>query len=139
MKSDTLISPEEHRAWFGRIKTNPNGLFYIFEKSGVPLGVMQFTDIHRENGTCAWGFYLGESELPRGTGTLLGCMGLREAFGQQRLRKVMAEVLESNKISYQLHKKLGFRIEGCLRKHIWRNARYEDVIVLSIFADDYRD
>ncbi len=138
MKSDMLIAIETHRAWFEELASRSDRRVYMFEKQGVPIGVVQFADIDVSNRTCSWGFYLGEPDLPRGTGTMLGYMGLNEAFERLHLRKVNAEVLASNVPSYKMHKKLGFHIEGCLRKQIWRNDRYEDLILLSIFDDEWR-
>ena len=139
MKSDRPISEEEHRYWFGRLRSRPDCLFFIFEKGDHPLGIVQFTGVNRTDGTCSWGFYLGEEGLPRGTGTLLGYLGLSRVFEKEGIRKVTAEVLESNLASYRMHKKLGFHIEGCLRKHVWRNGKYEDVILLAIFKKDWEE
>jgi UDP-4-amino-4,6-dideoxy-N-acetyl-beta-L-altrosamine N-acetyltransferase len=137
MRSDRPIPPEEHDRWFAELLAREDRLFYVFEKWGKPLGIMRFSDVSRENGTCSWGFYLGERNLPRGTGTYLACLGLMQAFDVEGFRKVCAEVLSSNVASYRLHKKMGFRLEGCLRRHIRRGAGYEDVFLFALFKEDW--
>lgn len=139
MRSDRPISREEHDRWFADLISRENRMFYIFEKMGKPLGIMQFTDIHRDNGTCSWGFYLGERNLPRGTGTYLAYLGLEKAFDSEGFRKVSAEVLAGNIASYRLHKKMGFRLEGCLRKQIKRGNGFEDVYLFAIFREDWHN
>lgn len=137
MRSDRPIGREEHDRWFGELMQRKDRLFFVFEKLGKPLGIMQFTNVSREDGTCSWGFYLGEKNLPRGTGTYLACLGLMQAFDIEGFRKVCAEVLSGNLASYRLHKKMGFRLEGCLRRHVKRGGGYEDVFLFAIFKEDW--
>lgn len=137
MTSDRPISREEHERWFAALLAREERHFYVFEKMGKPLGVMQFTAVNRTDGTCSWGFYLGERHLPRGTGTYLAYLGLIRAFDTEGLRKLCAEVLAGNAASYRLHKKMGFHMEGCLRKQVKRGNGYEDVLLLAIFREEW--
>lgn len=137
MTSDRPISREEHERWFTALLTREERYFYIFEKMGKPLGVMQYTAVNRDNGTCYWGFYLGERHLSRGTGTYLAYLGLVRAFDSEGFRKVCAEVLAGNAASYRLHKKMGFHMEGCLRKQVKRGHGYADVLLLALFREEW--
>lgn len=137
MRSDRPISREDHERWFAALMEKKARHFYLFERMERPLGVMQFTDVNVDDGTCFWGFYLGERHLPRGTGTYLAYLGLTRAFEIEGFRKVSAEVLSGNIASYRLHKKMGFRMEGCLRRQIRRGNGYEDVLLLAIFKEEW--
>lgn len=137
MASDRPISREEHERWFAALLAREKRHFYVFEKMGKPLGVMQYTNVNRENGICYWGFYLGERHLPRGTGTYLAYLGLSKAFETEGFRKVCAEVLAGNAPSYRLHKKMGFHMEGCLKKQVKRGHGYADVWLLAIFREEW--
>jgi RimJ/RimL family protein N-acetyltransferase len=61
---------------------------------------------------------------------------LRHAFGDLNLRKVTLPVLASNTVARHIYEKCGFTVEGTLRRHVFKNGRYEDVLVMAVFADD---
>lgn len=137
MRCDRPIAPEDHDRWFAALLERKDRLFFLFEMMGKPVGVMQYKEVSRVDGTCSWGFYLGERNLPRGTGTVLACLGLMRAFDTEGFRKVCAEVLAGNVASYRLHKRMGFRLEGCLRRHIRRGKGYEDVLLFALFREEW--
>lgn len=137
MFSDQVIPLEQHRAWWERAKNSPSSVHLLFEKDGVPLGVVNFTGIDAQNGRCSWGFYVGEETAPRGTGTVMGILALDFAFGSLGMRKICAEVIGFNSASLGYHHKLGFIQEGRLARHVLRGDRYEDVVLFALFAEDW--
>jgi len=52
------------------------------------------------------------------------------------VRKIWGKVLSSNRILY-LHKRVGFSEEGVLKKHIYRDRDFEDVILVSLFSHEW--
>lgn len=136
MFTDHVITPEEHRKWFEDMD-NSDKVYFIFELDCIPVGLSNFTEIDWLNNRCFWGFYIGETEVPRGTGLLMGYLSMEYAFEQFKIRKVCSHVLAGNKVSLNYHKKLGFSEEGLFKQHIKKNDRYEDVIYLALFNDDW--
>ncbi|MGE5701489.1 MAG: UDP-4-amino-4,6-dideoxy-N-acetyl-beta-L-altrosamine N-acetyltransferase [Clostridia bacterium] len=137
MYTDKIISWEDHCAWFSRMREN-NGIDYrIFEYLGRPIGLVNFTGIDRENRKCHWGFYLGETDVPRGIGTVMGYLGLEYAFESLLLRKICGEAFSFNQASINYHKRLGFREEGLFVKHILKSGNYEDVVSFALFQDEW--
>lgn len=63
---------------------------------------------------------------------------LREAFEELQLTKLCCEVFGSNEAVIAMHQKFGFRVDGTLRQHIWKSDHFEDVVTLSVTADEYR-
>lgn len=139
MFSDEIITFPEHIAWFNRVCKNPLGksIYKLFEYLGSPVGLVSFTDIQKRNNKCFWGFYLGLEDLPKGTGSVMGFIGLEYAFEELSIRKVIGEVLRSNKASFQFHRKLGFSQEGILRKSVLKDNIYEDVYVLGLLKQEW--
>lgn len=136
MYSDHSITTNEHEKWFASL--DPECTEYmVMELEGTPVALSYFTRIDSVNSMCEWGFYLGSSELPRGTGTIMGYLSLERAFGEKEIRKVYAEVLEFNKSSYRFFERLGFHLDGRLRKHINRNDSYVDVMLYSMLSDEW--
>ncbi len=139
MFNDHHISVEEHQTWFQMVQgpQSQSMANLVFQGLGKPLGLVNFTGIDRKNGTCSWGFYLGEDGLPRGTGTIMGLLGLDHAFEVLGLRKVYGEVVASNYESLGLFKSLGFHEEGRLDKHILRHGKYVDVVKMALFREEW--
>ncbi|MCY9665092.1 UDP-4-amino-4,6-dideoxy-N-acetyl-beta-L-altrosamine N-acetyltransferase [Paenibacillus alginolyticus] len=137
MYSDEIITWENHCAWFSRILNNLAHRYYIFELKQVPIGVVNFTDIGLTHNRCNWGFYLGETDVPRGSGTVMGIHALTEAFEHLNLRKVCAEVFAYNEASLRYHTRLGFTQEGYLERHVWKNSKYEDLVLFACFSDQW--
>lgn len=137
MYTEHIITPEEHRSWFERTRQADFPSTLIFEYNGTPIGLKSFSQIDRHNNRCTWGFYLGETELPRGCGTAMGFMALEYIFEQQKFRKLCAEAFAFNDGSLKYHARLGFSQEGRFVKHVFKNGCYEDIISFAIFHDEW--
>lgn len=135
MYTDHLITYVEHKKWYEKIRDSESDLYMIFEIKNTPVGLTSLTNIDRRNQKCNWGFYLGEENLKPGTGSIMGFLSMEYAFKDLGIRKVCGEVLAFNQASIKLFKKLGFKEEGVLKKHIIKNSNYEDVILFALFSD----
>lgn len=135
--NDRVIKQEEAQQWFDALQNERRCKRLVFEGYGIPMGLIVFTSIDRKHSTAHWGFYLGRPDFPKGTGTILTYHGLQYAFGELHLRKICAEILDSNIRSINLHRKLGFTWEGIFREHILRNGNYHDVLVMALFERDW--
>jgi UDP-4-amino-4,6-dideoxy-N-acetyl-beta-L-altrosamine N-acetyltransferase len=137
MYTDHMISPDEHRAWFEALQLPDAACTLVFEIGSRPVGVVNASRIDRINGTCHWGFYLGEGDLPRGSGMALGFLGLQYLFGTLGMREVVGEAFASNCASVRFHEKLGFRRVGLLAAKTLKNGCYEDVVVFTLCSADW--
>ncbi len=135
MYGDQIISMNEHISWFNRMVQNPSAEYLVFEFRLKPVGMVYFTDIDRNNEKCFWGFYLGEEVLPRGTGTIMGLLGMEYAFEALNIRKLCGEVFQFNTASIKFFQRLGFSEEGHFVKHILKSGNYEDIIFFSLFKE----
>jgi len=131
-----VISPEEHRQWWDRIRVSDRHCYRIFVRDGVPLGIVGFYDIDRESQHAVWAFYAAP-DAPRGTGSAMEFAALDMAFGELGLRKLSCEVLEFNAAVIKLHHKFGFKTEGIFVQHHKTDTGHVDVHRLAIFADDW--
>jgi len=53
------------------------------------------------------------------------------------MRKLCCEVFSFNKGVQKLHTRFGFQQEAHYRQHILKNGRYEDVLGLALFAEEW--
>lgn len=136
MFSTHVITEEEHRNWYYNLNHN-TCRYLIFEYLQRPVGLVNFTEIDRNNNRCNWGFYLGETDVPSGTGMLMGYLSMEYVFTILNIRKLCSQVLGNNETSIKYHNKLGFKEEGRLLKHVFHDGVYVDVILLALFKDDW--
>jgi UDP-4-amino-4,6-dideoxy-N-acetyl-beta-L-altrosamine N-acetyltransferase len=137
MYSDHKISEKEHYDWYRNLKNDSTKIYKVFKIKVNSVGMIYFTDIDWKNGVCKWGFYLGEENLPKGTGTIMGIVGLEYAFKKLNLRKICGEVLDFNIPSIRFHEKLGFKEEGRLVKHVYKNNKLTDVLLFGLLSEDW--
>lgn len=138
MFNSELIQWENHIKWFESILQNENKIFKVLYYDDVPYGVANFSITDLNNSVGEWGFYIGDKNAPKGMGKALAYMILNFLFEEQCVRKVCAEVLDYNLVSLKFHEKIGFKPEGLLRKQIYKNNRFCDIYLFSIFKEEWK-
>ena len=137
MYTDHIISIDEHKAWFERAQLDKNTRYLIFELQGRPVGFVSFTNIDQKNSKCYWAFYIGEEDIPQGTGAFMEFFAIEYAFEVLRIRKLYCEVFVFNSSVIKLHNKFGFTEEGRFVSHILKNGTHEDAVSLALFENDW--
>jgi RimJ/RimL family protein N-acetyltransferase len=134
---------EMDEAWFRNVlndTSNRNIYFGVDElESQKLIGVASLISIDYISGTGVWGLVIGE-QSGRGKGYSVEILHLmlNYAFKWLNLRKVFGYPAAYNKATLAMHKHIkGIVQEGCLRKHVFFDGAYHDVLILSLFRDDY--
>jgi UDP-4-amino-4,6-dideoxy-N-acetyl-beta-L-altrosamine N-acetyltransferase len=112
------IEAEEHLGWWEGVREGRRQVL-IFERAGIPAGVVQFGDIDRSESSAVWGFYLdieglGKELLP--AWMELEGEALRYAFEVLGLQILRGETLVANTPVRALHKRFGFTEVGALTR-----------------------
>ncbi|KHF39878.1 UDP-4-amino-4,6-dideoxy-N-acetyl-beta-L-altrosamine N-acetyltransferase [Halalkalibacter okhensis] len=139
MYTDHNITMLEHQEWFKRVEKNENHIVRLLVYNEEPIGLVTINNFDNKNNKCYWGFYIGDRNAPRGSGTIMGILALELIFENLQVRKLCAEVLENNIKSLNFHKKLGFKEEGRFVDHIVKNNQHFDVIPLALFKAEWID
>jgi len=137
MYTSHLITPAEHLAWFGRLSQDADSFAFLFEADGRPLGVVNLNHLDWRNQRCHWGFYLGEADAPRGSGTRMAYLALRHIFEELKLHKVIGEAFSFNAASIAYHKKLGFSQEGHFVEHVLKDGGYLDILSFGLLSQNW--
>lgn len=138
MYNTAAIALPEHLQWLQRELANPASRHLLLERDGEPVGYASLTGISERHRRCAWGFNLGDTPQPRGSGLRMLALLAEQVFEELQLEKICSEVLDFNTASLRVHQRLGFVSEGYLRRHIRRPDGVFDVEVLALFAEDWR-
>jgi UDP-4-amino-4,6-dideoxy-N-acetyl-beta-L-altrosamine N-acetyltransferase len=133
------IGWEEHVAWWARTRGDKTRSVLIYERAGVPCGVVTFHDIDRRARTADWSFYVDNEGLAE-SGELLGAWvglereALDHAFDVLGIVRLGGHTLASNQVVLQLHRRFGFHevsteqrvIDGVLQDVVRTELRAED-------------
>lgn len=130
--------PAAHQAWFDHFRADASRVGWIVTIHGQPCGWAALTNITAKNKRAEWGWYIGEpTARGRGAGRAAQALGLDRAFGQFGLEKVWSEVLADNDIALKAQAGAGFRREGYLRRHVFKDGRFHDAVLLGVLRDEW--
>lgn len=136
---------EMDKEWFDNAltdKSNRNIYFGIDEiDTGEFIGIVSLTNIDYISGTGIWGLIIGQS-TGRGKGYSVKILNLLidYAFNVLNLRKIFGYPVVINNATLAMHKNIkGICEEGRLKKHYFWNNEYHDVLILSLFKEDFQN
>jgi UDP-4-amino-4,6-dideoxy-N-acetyl-beta-L-altrosamine N-acetyltransferase len=136
MFNSDKIDRKNHDLWFEKSTSDPTRYLLLVCRANVPFGFAQF-NTRPCKAVADWGFYV-DPDGAKGQGTILGQYILNYAFEEIGLRRVHAEVLNSNSRSLALHTRLGFVCEGILRQHHKKNDVYQDVSLFGLLVAEWK-
>lgn len=109
------------------------GMFLEGEFSGM----IGFVKIDRSSRYAEIGYWIAEGRQGRGIVTR-SCRALLDyAFGDLRLNRVEIRCAGENVRSRAVPERLGFQLEGVLRRSQWRHERFYDLAIYWLLADEW--
>ncbi len=118
-------------AWAG----GENAVFAIAETAAGLVGAigLRLEPKHRR---AELGYWIGVPFWDRGYATEAACAAIAFGFERLDLHRIYASCLTRNPASARVMVKAGMRYEGCLRQHILKWNRYEDVAKYAVLRGD---
>jgi RimJ/RimL family protein N-acetyltransferase len=102
------------------------------------IGGLGLHQIDVRNRHACFGISIGDKEQwDRGYGTEATRLLLAHCFEVLNLNRVWLQVYEYNGRGIHVYEKLGFRVEGRLRQHTFRDGRYWDVITMGVLREEW--
>ena len=128
-----------HQAWLDDFMADPDRAGWIIEENGRPCGFLMLKGVADSQQRAQWGWYIGEAAARgRGAGRAAQALGLDRAFFDFGLQKVWSEVLADNEAALKAQAAAGFRREGYLRRHAFKDGQFRDVVLLAILVEEWR-
>lgn len=138
MYTDHRITEAEHARWFRAAGSDPSRRYWIIVCDGEPVGLANIYGLDGHHRRCYWAFYLASPSVRgKGVGSFVEYWVLQHVFGELGLHKLCCEVLAFNEPVVRMHESFGFRREGLLRQHIFKNGKPHDVVSLSILRGEW--
>ena len=131
---------QTHARWFDGFIGDPDRRGWIIRQNGSPCGFLMLRGLTSPQQRAEWGWYIGEADARgRGAGRAAQALGLDLAFDELALQRVWAEVQAGNEAALKAQQAAGFRREGYLRRHAFKDGRFTDVVVLAILREEWAE
>jgi RimJ/RimL family protein N-acetyltransferase len=105
--------------------------------AGEVVGNLNTMECDRRCGTFKYGIAILRPHWGKGYATEAIRLLLRYYFQELRYQKCTVHVYDFNEASLKLHQKLGFQVEGRLRRMIFTNGAYHDEYALGITVEEF--
>jgi len=102
-----------------------------------PVGTINTHSCDRRVGSFSYGVAIASDAHGRGYGSEAIRLVLRYYFDELGYQKAQAHVYEFNDASRRLHERLGFRLEGRLRRMAFTAGRHWDVLVYGLLREEF--
>lgn len=103
------------------------------------VGQIGFHSLDWANKSVNMGYWLAESAQGKGLMTRACKVFLNYAFDGMRLNRVQINCAEENLKSRAIPERLGFKYEGVFRQSAWLHDHFEDLVVYSMLAEDWKN
>ena len=134
-------SNADAQRWAAEVALTPphNDVYRLVIESaqGEVVGTLNTMACDRRCGTFKYGIAIFRPHWRKGYASEAIRLLLRYYFQELRYQKVTVHVYAFNEASLKLHQKLGFQIEGRLRRMIYTNGAYYDEYVLGLTSDEF--
>jgi len=134
------VSEVSTRKWLNNVASNPTRKDFIVcnIENHEPIGYCGFLGIDQKNSKAESYMGIGDKgSQGRGLGLEIRKTLLDYAFQELNLNKIYAYVWEENEPMIHLNKKVGFQIEGLLRKDIMSHGELRNRYIMGILKEEY--
>lgn len=116
-----------------------NFSFTIETLDGVVAGAIHVHHCNPRCGTFMYGINIFPDHRRKGYAFEAILLALRYYFDERRYQKCTAEVYSFNEASIRLHERLGFTLEGRLRRMVYTGGAFHDSLFYGITCEEFRD
>lgn len=129
---------DEELNWFRRKLADETCRYFMIEEldTGQTIGFISYSGLDYRNRKVLLSVVIGDCSY-RGKGMAAQALQLMESFAANELnvRKITVQILAFNEPSLRLFSRQGYTVEGELKKEIYREGAYHDLVILSKFIE----
>jgi RimJ/RimL family protein N-acetyltransferase len=136
-------SEDQARGWIaahtGQSATGKEIVFGVVTREDAQLiGAVGLREIDTEHSQAELGFWIAVQAWGKGYATEATRQVIRYAFEELKPNRVYAHHMVRNPASGKVLEKLGMKREGLLRQRVRKWGVFEDVVLMAILHDDWR-
>ena len=131
---------DDQLSWFRNVSNDDSWHHSVIRKKGEKklIGVVFLNHIHPVYRTGEFGITMADPEYRgKGLGKDALLTLLDYGFNELNLNRIWCEVY-SNNSSIKLYEKIGFKIEGVLRQHIFKEGKFLDSIMMGMLKSEFK-
>tara|TARA_Y100000590_G_C15487012_1_gene926201 strand:+ start:416 stop:946 length:531 start_codon:yes stop_codon:yes gene_type:complete len=135
------LSLEEQLKWYDSMINDQTWHHFVARPIGEEklIGVVFLNHIHPVYKTGEFGITLADPNYRgKGFGKDMLLTIMEYGFQELNLNRIWCEVY-SNNSSVNLYRKVGFKDEGILRSHVYKNGKYLDSLILGMLRSEYNE
>jgi RimJ/RimL family protein N-acetyltransferase len=139
---DVPISKSGQRRWFNELdQLNSKMVFAICLREGNNhVGNVSLDLIHHRHRSARLSIFVADPAMRgQGIGSRAMRLLIEYAFEFLNLHRLYLRTTAGNPAVLNFYQKLGFKVEGQLRKHEFIRGRYVDKIVMGLIREDLAD
>jgi len=134
------VSLDAQKKWFQTLSTGNNNIRLIIEThDGTPIGLTGLWDIDWHNRNALTAIKL-KGDLIKGKGFGRDAIMTMNAFAffDVGLHRLWGSILDYNIPSFKVYvEKSGWKVEGMLREHVYRNGAFHNLLYVGCLKDDF--
>lgn len=137
LNTDPQLDMDMQRAWFKRISESDDCRYWMMVADGVDIGVLGIIDIDHANKRCSWQWYIGnESYRGKGIAKRVQLNLYDYVFYKMGMHRLYSHILTFNTHEIdRVHIACGYKVEGVMKDHVYKNGKFIDVTVMGITED----
>lgn len=125
------------REWFEGTRNDPTGERFAVETlEGELIGMCSIEEIEARSRSAEMGIWLGKPYWGKGYGTDAMRVLARFGFRTMNLQRLSLHVYATNTRAIRTYEKIGFKIEGRLRRDQFLDGGYVDTLVMGLLAEE---
>lgn len=131
------ITFEETKRWHDRILTNPNRMDLAFMDGEKIVAMAGLTNFDAINGLIEFYIMVHPELQGKGYGATATKYTINFAFLNFSIQKIYLWTNHVNERANKLYEKLGFQLEGVLRRHKFKGGKLIDRCVYGLLKEDW--
>lgn len=110
----------------------------IENREGVAVGGIDTHHCDRRVGVFSYGVHVAAEHRRKGYASEAICLVVSYYFDELRYQKLNVQIQSANSDSIALHERLGFQLEGRIRRGVYTQGRFFDLLWYGITDEEWR-
>jgi ribosomal-protein-alanine N-acetyltransferase len=121
-------------------RTRDNVILAIVDKkSDQHIGNVKLGPIRWVHRRATLGLLIGEKKFwGQGIGTEVTRLAVEYGFNRLNLRRIDLGLYGDHQSAVRCYEKVGFKVEGRLREHLFHEGEYKDSLLMGLLKSDYK-
>ena len=116
-----------------------SSIYFVIEENETNnfIGYCSATNINYINSNAHVGLFFHINGRGKGYFKEASVLFYGYLFNEINMHKVYSHAITYNELAIRADKKIGFKVDGIMKEHIYQGGRYHDALMLSLSREDF--